>query len=190
MFTKYELGAEVDITEAYKYELGAEVEAEAVYAYKDGAEEAVWTSHPTCQWYGVTKNSDTTTYSYEVSNDGKTLSYSITNDTATSSSSALSFRINKAGGFGNVIKIKYTITQTIQNACATTGFASSSMTYLSSEKAFRNYFSCNNETFEGTVTLDTDQEWLYIFIDAYSNYDITATITDLYINDEPVTFIE
>lgn len=42
MLTKYENGAEVEVTEVARYENGAEVEAEGVYAYKNGAEELVW----------------------------------------------------------------------------------------------------------------------------------------------------
>lgn len=44
MLTKYENGAEVEVTEVARYENGAEVEAEGVYAYKNGAEELVWSA--------------------------------------------------------------------------------------------------------------------------------------------------
>ena len=44
MFTKYENGAEVEISEVNRFASGAEQEADGVYAVKNGAEEQVWTA--------------------------------------------------------------------------------------------------------------------------------------------------
>lgn len=87
MFTKYENGAEVEITEVYRYDksLDAEVEAEAVYKYDAniGAEVEVWSN--TKSMYSYWK-SDLYDWDVDVSeNNGVTYSkYTMYKGTASS----------------------------------------------------------------------------------------------------------
>lgn len=189
MLTAYKNGAEQEAEIVTRYESGAEVEAEAVYAYKDGAEEEVWGGNIVCEFYSSHKNSSNVAFTHEVKNDGRTLRYGIGNNDASTGTSTMKFRITKAGVFGPDLKVRYTLTHNATQGMTYLEFTKGSY-MLPITQTFHNDLPCTNQTFEETVTGRPESDYIGLTIGAYGNYDITGTITDLYINDKPVTFIE
>lgn len=185
----YKNGVWATPTNIKRYKDGAWVDVQSIKKYINGAWTEILKIAPvaTLQSSLVHLVSSNTTYSYNIINDGKGITCSINN--ATAGNNNVPFVINRAGGFGKTIKIKYTITQTM----TTSAYASSrllKMDYTEMSKTqgvWYNYYPRTNETFEGTLTLDTDQECLYLLFEAYSG-NLTSTITNVYINDELVTF--
>jgi hypothetical protein len=191
MLSKPVNGAWEEIESVNKPVNGAWQECEVVCKPVNGAWQEVWSNGVRCAFITASMHTDTSTYSYEVLDGGKTLSYNITNVNASALSSNMMFRIKKASGFGNTIKVKYTLTQTVNQAMGSVFFATMTQQQLNRDsRTFYNYFPCSGETFEDTVTVETAQDYIYLFVDAYSSNGISGTITDLYINDEPVRFID
>lgn len=170
---------------------GARQEVAAVEKYVNGAWQEAWSLALECVFDHVRLNNDTSTYDYEISEDESTLSYSITNKKTATVATALFFKIEKPGGFGTEIKVKYTLTQTVAGKNCSVGFADMSQQLFNRDSTvFYNVYSCDNETFEDTVTVDTEQDCIYLILDAHSSYDAAGTITDIYINDKEVVFVE
>lgn len=132
-----------------------------------------------------------TTYSYEITQDGTSVTCKINNATSISGvgTNRVVFAINKAGGFGATIKLKYTVTQTMtSSAYASSRWLKMDFTPMSGSLGmWYNYQPCTNITHEGTLTFDTAQQLVFLHFEAYSG-NLTSTISDVYINDELVTF--
>jgi hypothetical protein len=128
-----------------------------------------------------------TSYTYDITNDGVTINCKISN--AVGGNNNVPFRITRVGGFGKTIKLKYTITQTMTSqAYASTRWLKMDYSGMSTTSdMWYNYYSRSNETFEGTLTFDTDQTYIYLLFEAYSG-NLNSTISNVYINDELVTF--
>ena len=172
---RYKDGAWVNVTSMKKYVNGEWVELLKSAPVGSLATELVYLV------------SSSTSYSYNITNNGTTINCKING--AVSGDNHIPFRITKAGGFGKTIKLKYTVTQTM----TTSAYASSrwlKMDYLgisNSSGIWYNYYPCNELTYEDTITLDTDQQFIFLLFGAYSgNFD--CTIKNVYINDELVTF--
>lgn len=174
---------EAEIVECWKN--GAVEEAEGVYAFKNGAEEKVFTTEEMFKFYGFNGNTDSSTYSYSVSDDGLSLEINVTNLTKDDSeSSYLYFVIENPQGFGTEITVQYTLTMNVTSYMgAVTWLKGSDFSMIdSSLSAFRYYQSCTMQTFTGSQTLNMAENKLYLSFDAYSDYDNTATISNVYIN--------
>lgn len=131
--------------------------------------------------------SDNTSYTYDISENGTKIKCNINN--AMPGINNVPFIINKGGGFGKTIKLKYTITQTMTtSAYASTRWLKMDFAGMSdSLNMWYNYQPRTNETFEGTLNFDTDQQFIYLLFEAYSG-NLASTVSNVYINDELVTF--
>ena len=173
-----------------RYKNGAWVDITSIKKYINGAWVEIWKTTPVASFFpeGTTfVNPSTTTYSYTTANGGATLSFSIKN--AVAGGNSVCFRISKSGGFGKAVKLKYTITQAMTSpAYASTVWYSTDFLPVTRELGmWYNYHPATNVTYEDTKTFDVDQTHLYFIFEAYSG-DITGTISNVYINDELVTF--
>jgi len=172
-----------------RYKNGTWVNVTSIKRYINGAWKEVYKTSPTARLQSslVSFVSANTSYSYNVLNNGTTITCSIQN--AVAGNNNVPFVIERAGGFGNTIKLKYTITQTMTNSA----YASSrwlKMNYDGMETSFGmwyNYQPCTNLTYEGTLTFPETQQYIYLLFEAYSG-NLTSTISNVYINDELVLF--
>ncbi len=172
-----------------RYKNGAWVDITSIKRYINGAWTEIYKIAPVASLQSVLVSfvSPSTTYTYNVSEDGTALTCSIQN--AVAGNNNVPFVINRPGGFGKTIKLKYTVTQTM----TTSAYASSrwlKQDYVEMSKdsgVWYNYFPRDRETFEGTLTVDTDQQYIYLLFEVYSG-NLTSTISNVYINDELVMF--
>ena len=185
---RYKNGAWVPPT-VKRYKNGAWTDVTSIKRYINGAWTEVYKIAPiaTLQSSLVSFVSSSTTYSYNITDNGTSITCSIQN--ASPGNNNVPFVINRAGGFGKTIKLMYTITQTMTtNAYASSRWINMNYGEISRELGvWYNYYPRTNETFEGTITLDTEQQYIYLLFEAYSG-NLTSTISNVYINDELVTF--
>lgn len=173
-----------------RYKDGAWVDVTSIKRYINGAWTEVWKISPTGSLFSALVgfvNPEITTYSYSVSSDGTALTYTIRN--AVAGNNNVPFMITKNGGFGKTIKLKYTVTQTVEvQAYASSRWLNKDFdAFTNTFGMWYNYQSCSETTFEGTMTVSEDQPYIYLLIEAYE-YGITGTIKNVYINDELVLF--
>jgi hypothetical protein len=123
------------------------------------------------------------TYTLTPSADGKTLNYSLTGTGTANNSVVLAVR--NASGFGANMTVKYTLKQSVPiNGYGGTYFMDDDYVTIltghdrsvSSATTYSSTFSVNNSNV------------LYLLIDIVHGYTINGTISDVYINDELVTF--
>lgn len=168
-------------------ENGVRKENESVRYKIDGAWREVWSAIKTpVAKVGNIVMTDTAEYSYSIDTPYK-MSYSIT--TPSSGGNHIPFKITKRGGFGKTIKVRYTMKQTLSlDANASLLFCDQNYEAMTRDKgAFYWYSSSSLITRTGTVTLDTEQEYIYLIVEAHTS-NIVGYIENLYINDELVTF--
>lgn len=172
-----------------RYKNGAWVDITSVKQYINGAWTEIYKIAPVAKLYSalVSFVSSSTTYTYNISENGTALTCSIQN--AVAGNNNVPFIINRAGGFGRTIKLKYTITQTMtMSAYASSRWVDMNFAEISNDLGvWYNYQPRTYETFEGTITLDNAQQHIYLLFEAYSG-NLTSTISNVYINDELVTF--
>ena len=186
---KYLNNAWQEITELKKNLNNAWQDCEFGRIFKDNTWVDVWTKGLKATKTVVDTNSGQN-HTHSISDDRKSLTFKVTG-TGVAQVSQLVFGISKSNGFGTRIKIKYTLKQTVSiTQGASLGFMNGSFGRLSSSSGvFWQRSSISNEkTYEGTVTLSSNQTTLYLNIDANYNYSIEGTIKNIYINDELVTF--
>ena len=186
---RYKSGAWV-VPTMKRYKNGAWVDITSIKRYINGAWSEIWKTTPAATFFpeGTTfVDPSVTTYGYTIADGGATLNFNIKN--AVAGGNSVCFRISKSGGFGKSVKLKYTITQTMTaSAYASTVWYSTDFVPVTRELGmWYNYQPATNVTYEGTKTFEVDQTNLYFIFEAYSN-DITGTISNIYINDELVTF--
>lgn len=185
---RYKNGAWVTPT-LKRYKNGAWVDVTSIKRYINGAWTELYKVTPIASLQSVLVHftNSSTTYSYNITENGTAITCSIQN--AVAGNNNVPFVINRAGGFGKTIKLKYTITQTMTtSAYASSRWLKMDFTEISkSLGVWYNYYPRSNETFEETITLDTDQQYLYLLFEVYSG-NLTSTISNVYINDELVTF--
>lgn len=172
-----------------RYKEGAWVNVTSMKRYIDGQWVELLSSPPvaTLKKDFISFVGDNTTYTYNITEDGTGITCNINN--AMPGINNVPFIINKGGGFGKTIKLKYTITQTMTtSAYASTRWLNMDFAGMSTTlDMWYNYQPRNNATFEGTLNFDTDQQFIYLLFEAYSG-NLTSTVSNVYINDELVTF--
>lgn len=172
-----------------RYKNGEWINVTSIKRYVNGVWTEVYKTNPVARLQSVLVSfmSTNTTYSYDVSNNGTTIRCNIKN--AVAGNNNVPFVIERAGGFGTTIKLKYTVTQTMKSSA----YASSrwlKMDYTEMSRDFGmwyNYQPCTNITYEGTLTFPESQQYIYLLFEVYSG-DIDSTISNVYINDELVVF--
>lgn len=171
------------------YKDGAWVNVSSVKRYKDGEWVELLKGAPVGKLVEeyVSFVDTSTSYTYNITDGGTTINCKISN--AVAGINNVPFRITRVGGFGKTIKLKYTVSQTMTyNAYASSRWLKMDFTGMSdSYGMWYNYSFSDNVTYEGTLTFDTDQQFIYLLFEAYSN-DLNSTISNVYINDELVTF--
>ena len=171
------------------YKNGAWKDINSIKQYKNGVWVEIYTIKPIASLQSslVTFVNSSTTYSYTIDANRTAVTCNIQN--AVSGDNHVPFIINKPGGFSNTIKLKYTVTQTMTaSSLASSRWLKMDYLPMSNELGmWYNYYPCANTTYEGTLTFDKAQQCIYLLFEAYTG-NLTSTISNVYINDELVTF--
>ena len=176
----YKNGAWVEPTFVRKYSNGAWVDCESVKRYSNGSWVDIWSTgkklklNTTILGTGATYTLSTT--------DNKTLNFSLNG--AGDASNNVILAVNNPSGFGTNVTIKYTLSQTLDDAYAGLYWLDGDRT----RKLISHYYSIPNATaYNYTVTADNPTT-LFLLIDAWKTYRISGTIGNITINGEPILF--
>jgi len=189
-FKRYSEGTFVDCENVRRYENGAWVDCEFVRRYENGAWVDVWSANstPTATFYeaaNIVTGSTKRTYS----TSEHRLDYSFSN--VITGTNNIVYKITKKGGFGKTINVTYTFNQTMSlDAYASIRFLDQTYTGFTNTNgwAYQYYSSNGTETVSGSITMDVEQEYIFLLVESYGT-DFSGSIYNIYINDELVTFI-
>ena len=177
----YKNGAWVEPTFVRKYSNGAWVDCEFVKRYSNNSWVEVWSAGKKLK-LNTTILGTGATYTLSASADNKTLNFSLNG--AGDASNNVILAVNNPNGFGTSITIRYTLSQTLNDAYAGLYWLDGDRT----RKMISHYSSIPNATaYNYTVTAE-NPTILFLLIDAWKSYKISGSIGNITINGEPIPF--